>query len=142
MSFYIERELTFANSHIYPSTLRHQMAELWGIPEVNEWWLPDEGMCPPVVRSVRSFMENRLPQTEGQSRSEDQRNIKGFFSQLSLHESPKAGQIQAGGFGLPTPFESASLSAEELVSQSLAVHEADADEDEDEDEDEDMDSDD
>ena len=79
MSWYIERELTLANSHIYPSTLRHQMAELWGIPEVNEWWLPDEGICPPVVRSVRSFMENRLPQAEGQSRSEDQRNIKGFF---------------------------------------------------------------
>ena len=142
MSWYIERELTFANSHIYPSTLRHQMAELWGIPEVNEWWLTDEGTCPPVVRSVRSFMENRLPQAEGQSRSEDQRNIKGFFSQLSLHESPKAGLIQASGVGLPTPLESANLSAGELALQRLADHETGADEDEDENENEDMDSDD
>ena len=78
----------FAYSHIYPSTLRHQMAELWGIPEVNECWLPDKGACPPVVQSVRSFMGNRLPYAERESRSEDQRNIKGIFSKLGLHESP------------------------------------------------------
>lgn len=73
------------------------MAELWGLPEVNEWWLPDEGTCPPVVRIIRSFTGNRLPHAERESRSEDQRNIKGIFSQLSLHESPKAGLIQVGG---------------------------------------------
>ena len=53
--------------------------------------------------------------------------------------------MQAGGFGLPTPLESANLSAGELAPQSLAGHAAGADEDEDEDEDEneneDMDSD-
>lgn len=103
------------------------MAELWSIPEVNEWWLPDEGMCPPVVRSVRSFMENRLPQAEGESRSEDQRNIKGIFSRLSLHESPKAGLKQAGGFGAPPFLESTNLSAENLASQCLAGQAADAD---------------
>ena len=65
------------------------MAELWGIPEINDWWLPDEGTCPPVVRSVRSFIGDRLPYAEGESRSEDQRNIKGIFSQISLHGSPK-----------------------------------------------------
>lgn len=91
------------------------MAELWGIPEVNERWLPDEGTCPPVVRSVRSFMENRLPQAEGESRSEDQRNIKGIFSQLSLHESPKAGLDQAGGLGKPPFLESMNLSTEDLA---------------------------
>lgn len=97
------------------------MAELWGIPEVNEWWLPDEGTCPPVVRSVRSFMENRLPQAEGESRSEDQRNIKGIFSQLSLHESR-----------LSSPsIESTNLSAEDLASQGLAGQAADADVDQD-----------
>lgn len=107
------------------------MAELWGIPEVNEWWLPDEGICPPVVRSVRSFMENRLPQAEGQSRSEDQRNIKGIFSQLSLHESPKAGLKKAGGFGTPPFLDTTNLSAEDLASQGLADQTAEADLDQD-----------
>ena len=67
------------------------MAELWGIPEINDWWLPDGGTCPPVVRSVRSSIGNRLPYAESESRSEDQRNIKGIFSQVSLHGSPKPG---------------------------------------------------
>lgn len=102
------------------------MAELWGIPEINEWWLPDEGICPPVVRGVRSFMGNRLPHTEGESRSEDQRNIKGIFSRLSLHESLKAGLTQAGGFGTPPSIESRSLAVEDLTSQGLGGHATDA----------------
>ena len=107
------------------------MAELWGIPEVNDWWLPDDETCSPVVRSVRSFMENRLPQAEGESRSEDQRNIKGFFSRLSLHESPKAGLKQTGGPGAPPFLESTSVSAGDLTSSGLAGHAADPDVDQD-----------
>ena len=120
-----------ALSHIYPSTLRHQMAELWGIPGINEWWLPDEGTCPPVVRGVRSFLGNRLPHTEGESRSEDQRNIKGIFSQLSLHESLKAGLVQAGGFEIPSSIKSQSPPTEDPSSQGLIVHTADVDIDQD-----------
>lgn len=101
------------------------MAELWGIPEVNKWWVPDEGTCPPVVRSVRSFMENRLPQAEGESRSEDQRNIKGIFSQLSFHEGPKAGLKQASSSETPSFHEPTTASAEDQASQSLAGHAAD-----------------
>ena len=67
-----------------------------------------------MVRSVRSFMENRLPQAEGQSRSEDQRNIKGIFSRLSLHESPKAGLKQADGWNPPF-LEPADVSAGDLA---------------------------
>ena len=107
------------------------MAELWSIPEVNEWWLPDEGTCPPVVRSVRSFMENRLPQAEGESRSEDQRNIKGIFSRLSLHESPTAGLKQSSRFEKPLFLESTNLSAEDVASQGLPGQGADADLDQD-----------
>ena len=102
------------------------MAELWGISEINEWWLPDEGTCPPVVRSVRSFMGNRLPHTEAESRSEDQRNIKGIFSQLTLQESLKSGLIQTGRIGTPPSIESQSLSPEDLVPQDLGGHAADA----------------
>ena len=101
------------------------MAELWGIPEINEWWLPDEGICPPVVRGVRSFLGNRLPHTEGESRSEDQHNIKGIFSQLSLHESLKTGLTQAGGLGTPPSIETPSLAVEDLASQGLGGHATD-----------------
>ena len=65
------------------------MADEWGLPEINDSWLPDKGACPPVVRSVKAFMEDRIPQAEGQSRNEDQRNINGIFSKLSFNEEPK-----------------------------------------------------
>ncbi|CAF9932952.1 hypothetical protein IMSHALPRED_009020 [Imshaugia aleurites] len=120
-----------SSGHIYPSTFRRQLADLWGIPEVNEWWLPDKGTCPPVVRSVRSFMEIRLPQAESESRSEDQRNIKGFFSQLSLHESPRASLKQVGRQTTTPLTKSTILSADDLASQSLAGHTEAADVDQD-----------
>ncbi len=96
------------------------MAELWGKPEVNECWLPDEATCPPVVRSVRSFMENRLPHAESESRSEDQRNIKGIFSQLSIHESPKDGMKLVGGIGKPSFIEPRNFPSNDLPSETLA----------------------
>ena len=80
------------------------MADEWGVPEVNEWWLPDESLCPQVVRSVRAFMEDRVPraEAEGQSRSEDQRNINGVFSRLSFRESPASKQESDRIKGLTT----------------------------------------
>ncbi len=62
------------------------MADEWGLPGVNDGWLPDESAIPPVVRSVKVFVEDRLPQAGRQSRSEDQRNIQGIFSKLSFTE--------------------------------------------------------
>ena len=103
------------------------MAELWSIPEVNECWLPDEGACPPVVQSVRSFMGNRLPHAEGESRSEDQRNIKGFFSKLGLHDSPKADPKEVDGVGTSSLMKLRRIPAEHLASQCLASDAADTD---------------
>ena len=40
-------------------------------------------------------MENRLPLAEGQSRSEDQRYIKGIFSKLSIHEASSSRESAA-----------------------------------------------
>ena len=63
------------------------MASLWGLPEINNhWWIPDEQLCPSVVRSIRSCMGDRLPQVATRSRSEDQRNIKGIFPSLTIQD--------------------------------------------------------
>lgn len=64
------------------------MAKEWNLPEIRDWWLPDNNACPPVVRSIQSFMEDRRPQTEGPPRSEDQRNVSGVFSKMSIREVP------------------------------------------------------
>ena len=79
------------------------MADEWQLPELKEWWLPDDGLCSPVVRSVKAFMEeDRLPGGE-ESRSEDQRNIHGIFSKLSVQEDPRweASSDQAHSLAAP-----------------------------------------
>ncbi len=45
---------------IYPQTFRERMSTLWGIPEVKQWWLPHNEGYPPIIRSIRSFIDDRL----------------------------------------------------------------------------------
>lgn len=61
------------------------MASIWDLPEINQWWIPNEEGYPEVIRSIRECMGNRLPNAASHSRSEDQRNIKGIFSNLTIH---------------------------------------------------------
>ena len=74
--------------HVYPSTFRERMSNLWKIPDLRNWWLPNDEGYPAVVRNIRSSMENRLPTNIYRSRSEDQRNIKSIFAHLSLDDPP------------------------------------------------------
>ena len=62
------------------------MAEIWGLPEVCRWWLRDDEGCPPIVRSIRTFMEDRSLHPRGQAKSEDVRNMKALLSDLSIDE--------------------------------------------------------
>ena len=65
------------------------MSELWNIPEVLHWWLPNEEGYPPIVRSIRAFIEERTLKPRNQP-GEDVRNMKGMFSKMSIFdESPK-----------------------------------------------------
>lgn len=77
------------------------MANLWSIPEINVWWLPNDEGCPAVVRSIRSFMEDRLPQAASKVRSDDQRNIKAIFSRMTLKEEEELHMMDRGIVCLP-----------------------------------------
>ena len=59
------------------------MAELWSLPELLHWWLPNDEGYPPIVRSIRAFIEERT-QPNRQSQTEDVRNMKGLFANISL----------------------------------------------------------
>ena len=61
--------------YIYPPTFRSKMAELWGLPELRHWWLPNDEGYPPIVRSIRAFIEDRT-QPRAQAQSEELRNIR------------------------------------------------------------------
>ena len=95
------------------------MAQAWGLPELNRSWLPKEEACPQIIRSIHSFMENRLPQPEGRSRGEDQQKMKGLFSKLRIEEDSSS------------PETASTLTEEKGFAQSRAGPEIDFDMDSD-----------
>lgn len=65
------------------------MAEIWNIPELHDWWLPNDEDYPPIIRSIRTFVEERTLKPSNQA-NEDVRNMRGIFSKMSIFdESPK-----------------------------------------------------
>lgn len=64
------------------------MADLWDDPEIRHWWLPNEEGYPPIIRSIRSFTEERTSTTGGQPVKDDLRNLKGLLEKLDI-KSPK-----------------------------------------------------
>ncbi|MCJ1284509.1 hypothetical protein MMC26_003842 [Xylographa opegraphella] len=97
--------------YIYPSSFRTKIAELWNLPEIEHWWLPHEEGYPPIIKSIRAFIEERTraPRDQG---SEDVRNIKGMFAKLGVDDtSPKdspesSSSVGAGaGFSAPAAYE-------------------------------------
>jgi hypothetical protein len=58
------------------------MQEAWNI-DISRWWLPDLDTCPPMIRQVREFAQERASLPKDQT-SEDLRVMKGIFRNLSL----------------------------------------------------------
>ncbi|KAI9848873.1 MAG: hypothetical protein M1837_006389 [Sclerophora amabilis] len=69
--------------YIYPPTLRGKMAALWGIPEVQHWWLPNNECYPPIIRSIRAFVEERTRQPRDET-SSDLKDIKTIFGSMKI----------------------------------------------------------
>ncbi|KAI9843212.1 MAG: hypothetical protein M1838_002725 [Thelocarpon superellum] len=73
--------------YIYPPPFRSKMAKLWNLPEVEKWWLPSDEGYPRIVRSIRSFVEERATQTQpGDSPTSDLKNMKGIFKAMKLND--------------------------------------------------------
>ncbi|KAL8833000.1 MAG: hypothetical protein Q9170_004579 [Blastenia crenularia] len=88
-TMWIRRKLAVVESqgYTYPPTLRDTMAALWDDPSISHWWLPNDEGYPAIIRSIRSFTEERTPKTGGQSESEDVRNMKGLLERLNIKSS-------------------------------------------------------
>ena len=74
--------------YVYPPMLRLKLAEQWGDSSIKEWWLPDGEGQPPLIRSIRSFIEERTVKPQNQA-GEDIRAMKAMLSKMSLNDSPK-----------------------------------------------------
>ena len=63
------------------------MAEVWHLPEVEQWWLPGgDETYPPLLRSIRAFGEERTAEQRKAHREDDLQDMKGLFSKLNLDE--------------------------------------------------------
>ena len=62
------------------------MSALWGVPEILHWWLPGNEGYKPIIKKIRSMMDDRAVQLGSQSKSEDLRNIKSIFANMKLED--------------------------------------------------------
>jgi len=78
--------------------MRNKMLEGWGL-EPSDWWLPNDEGCPPIIRSIKNFINDRNSQPRDQA-SDDLREIRGIFSNLTLSDTPspdRPGEMTPGG---------------------------------------------
>ncbi|KAH7121191.1 hypothetical protein B0J11DRAFT_551654 [Dendryphion nanum] len=75
-----------SSGYIYSNTLRNRLLESWGL-EHSDWWLPNDESCPRIIRSIKDFIMDRTTKPKDQT-SEDLREMRGFFSTLTISDSP------------------------------------------------------
>jgi hypothetical protein len=101
----VERE-----GYVFPPTFRQKMAQLWGVPEVEDWWLPEQEGDLPILREIRKLIEERVRtgREEGTDGGDDLRDIKAVFSSMNIggtdgSPSGSSGSGAGRGEGLTPP---------------------------------------
>lgn len=74
--------------YIYPAALRQRMSAEWGV-DVNHWWLPNDEGYPPVVRSIRDFIEYRA-RVPADKMDAHVANMSGLFKGLDVDDPANA----------------------------------------------------
>lgn len=74
---------------IWPPHFRKEIANLWGIPEIEDWWLPDGEGKSRIIDEIRSVVVERSliaqrKEKPGQDQGRDLREIKGLFEMMDL----------------------------------------------------------
>jgi hypothetical protein len=91
------------NGFVYPAAFRSKMAEIWHEPDVNHWWLPNEEGFTPLLRDIRAFIKDRAVAYEESKRDDFRdglRDMKVFFSKLSIDDSPKSSPSEGSTSGI------------------------------------------
>ena len=71
--------------YIYPYTFRTKMADLFRDRSCMHWWLPNDEDYPPIIRSIRNFVEERTSKAKNLP-AEDLRDMKAIFASLKLDD--------------------------------------------------------
>jgi hypothetical protein len=57
---------------------------MWNV-DLSQWWLPDLSTAPPIILSLREFIDGRVAPL-ADDKSEALREMRGIFQALSLSE--------------------------------------------------------
>ncbi|KAL1992181.1 hypothetical protein VTN49DRAFT_4213 [Thermomyces lanuginosus] len=96
-----------SSGYIHAPKVRTSLAEVWQIPELNEWWVPNEDGCPPIIKEIRALTEERTTNPRDHFR-EDLRDMKSLFKRLSFDDnvSPTSSTTTSGMVSSPSPSQS------------------------------------
>ncbi|KAH8592931.1 hypothetical protein B0O99DRAFT_689147 [Bisporella sp. PMI_857] len=78
-----------SQGYIYPYTFRTKMSDLFRDRSCMHWWLPNDEGYPPIIRSIRKFVEERTAPAVGVA-GKDLRDMKAIFSSLKLDDGKAA----------------------------------------------------
>src|SRR5436190_2549823 len=53
------KKCCFDFRYIYPPSFRARMADLWKMPELNDWWLPNGEEYPKIIHEIREWTKER-----------------------------------------------------------------------------------
>ncbi|TVY29510.1 putative transcriptional regulatory protein [Lachnellula hyalina] len=86
-AMWARRKFALIESHgyIYPSTFRTKMADLYHDRSCLHWWLPNDENYPPIIRSIRKFVEERTTPAKD-TLSGDLRDMKAIFASLNIDD--------------------------------------------------------
>lgn len=83
------------------------MADLFRDRSCMHWWLPNDENYPPIIRSIRKFVEERTSKATDLA-GEDLRDMKAVFSSLNLDDNDP--NLNKGG---EHPVELATIAGEQ-----------------------------
>lgn len=88
----------FSYRYVFAPRFRSGMAALWQIPEINDWWLPNNEGYPNIIREVRAFTEEKTRNPQDDFR-ESVRDMKTLFWKINVDdtESDKSSPSTLGG---------------------------------------------
>lgn len=86
------------------------------------WWLPNDEYYPPIIRSIRRFVEERTSQARDVP-TEDLRDMKAIFSSMKLDDGkthiPLKGRKGTAGQSQIALFSDQSLKPNDIASERI-----------------------
>ena len=95
-------------SFIQTFAFRSKMAELFRDNSCMHWWLPNDELYHPIIRSIRKFVEDRTSSPKN-AESKDVQDMKAVFSAMDISDqSDSSPQMSNRGKSVATDVDVAS----------------------------------